>query len=168
MQSPVRWSAVASGVEAKGRLWNLNQSLLRFPVVPFSCPPRPLLFKKMKFLAQSPSLFDLPRVGTWKKRNSCVKGHHLFLHLSLSNFQSTEGHTRKNLGIIFCYKLHVRSYKKRFIVLEGRERCLIDIKQRIALNSKFRLLRPFFFWLIQYLGTTPCEREAKSQWLDWI
>lgn len=30
-------------------------------------------------------------------------------------------------------------------MLEGRERCLIDIKQRIALNSKFRLLRPFFF-----------------------
>ena len=35
VQSPIQSSAVALGVEAGGRFWNLNQSLLRFAVVPF-------------------------------------------------------------------------------------------------------------------------------------
>ena len=35
VQSPIQSSAVALGVEAGGRFWNLNQSLLQFAVVPF-------------------------------------------------------------------------------------------------------------------------------------
>ena len=38
MQSPVESSAFASGAEAGGLHWNLNQSLLEFAVVPFSFP----------------------------------------------------------------------------------------------------------------------------------
>ena len=50
-------------------------------------------------------------------------------------------------------------------MLEGRERCLIDIKQRIALNSKFRLLRPFFsdsFSILVRLHAK--EKQKASGW----
>ena len=70
VQSSVQSGAFASGVEAGGLFLNLNQSLLEFYVVPLSFPLSPILLKKMKLNAQSPSLLtnqlaiDLPRAGT--------------------------------------------------------------------------------------------------------
>ena len=55
-QSPVQSSAVASGVDAGGRLWNLNQLLLQFAVTPFPHSQfhlSPILLKKTLQLAKS-------------------------------------------------------------------------------------------------------------------